>query len=134
MSSELDELDQLIESDILEALGEEIPEELKQETTTELVEPDDLTNIPDGYLDETEIPFKDKVEESIETEEIESEGEVLDDIGDIEILPMAEIESALEDEENEPIVMNSADAGSLAEILSKLLNNKTIEITIKVKD
>lgn len=246
MSDELAQLDELIESDILEALGQEVPEELKNTekiTTMEIVEPDELTNIPEGLLDPVEVTkeveisednnsqeddlddllnslqegndepqkndsldslilddfeapdeldqileeatIKDEepkeealednfedllkespIEETLTTEDnldeilgeaeeeeenelIEesidsilddsqeqkdsSEGEVLEDIGDIEILPMAEIESALEEEE-ETLELNSSEAGNLASILSKLLNNKTIEITIKIKD
>jgi len=244
MSDELAQLDELIESDILEALGQEVPEELKNTekiTTMEIVEPDELTNIPEGLLDPVEVTkeveisednnsqeddlddllnslqegndepqkndsldslilddfeapdeldqileeatIKDEepkeealednfedllkespIEETLTTEDNldeilgeaeeenelneesidsilddsqeqkdSSEGEVLEDIGDIEILPMAEIESALEEEE-ETLELNSSEAGNLASILSKLLNNKTIEITIKIKD
>jgi len=127
MSDDLSQLDALIESDILEALGQSVP---KEETTHELDSLDDLlgssevTDLADIQNDSIE-PIQEKsndLEESIE------------DIGDIDILPMAEIESALDDQEDEPISMNSNDLGSLADILSKLLNNKTIEITIKIKD
>lgn len=140
MSDDMGQLDQLNESDIMAALGQEVPENLEapaiEEETSEFVEgtdgedheflhetPDgEVTNIPDGLLEADD-----------EDEEDESDGEELEDIDDIEILPMAEIESALEEEE-ETITMNSEDAGNLASILSKLLNNKTIEITIRVKD
>lgn len=136
MSDEHSQLDDLSESDILEALGQEVPENIQtaesvdevpmQEEHEFINETDDgeITNIPDGLLEA-------EAHEELE----ESEGEELEDIGDIEILPMAEIESALEEEElNESITLNSDEAGSLASILSKLLNNKTIEITIKIKD
>lgn len=132
MSDELSQLDELNESDIMAALGQDLStqiSETKDQNTDEAAafanetEDGEVTNIPDGLLE------KEDTQES--SEEF---GEELDDVGDIEILPMAEIESAIEDQDDETISMSSNDLGSLASILSKLLNNKTIEITIKVKD
>ena len=122
MSEDFTQLDELIESDIREALGEPaLDSKIEKE----------VTNVPPELLDEVIEP------ENIDTDNSneEGEGEVLDDIGDIEILPMAEIESALDDEE-EPlnVNMNSVGSADLASLLSQLLNNKTIEITIKIKD
>ena len=127
MSEDFTQLDELIESDVREALGEP---DLGQ--TVE----DAVMNVPEELLDEIIEP---EISEDVDTEETqeldESDGEVLDDIGDIEILPMAEIESALEDEEEHlDTNISSVNTSDLASLLSQLLNNKTIEITIKVKD
>jgi len=124
MSDNFTQLDELIESDIREALGETV---LEEDTKN------DVTNIPEDLLDTPAEP--EVLEPELESELDESEGEVLDDIGDIEILPMAEIESALEDEEDiiDSTIPN-VNTSDLAALLGQLLNNKTIEITIKVKD
>lgn len=131
MSDDLTQLDELIESDILEALGEPVLDELKEDTV------DDLVNVPDGLLDEV-VAQAEENEKSLQDEspfDID-EGEILEDIGDIEILPMAEIESALEEQEDEvsSVNLNNVNSSDLASLLSQLLNNKTIEITIKIKD
>jgi len=81
--NELSQLDELIESDVLDALGERISEDTQKE----------------------------------EEIKIESFDEVTDDSVPI----IEEINTTL----------NSND---LASILGQLLNNKTIEITIKIKD
>ncbi len=124
MSDNFTQLDELIESDIREALGETV---LEEDTKN------DVTNVPEDLLDTPDEP--EVLEPELEFELDESEGEVLDDIGDIEILPMAEIESALEDEEDiiDSTIPN-VNTSDLAALLGQLLNNKTIEITIKVKD
>ena len=120
MSDDLSQLDELIESDVLEALGETLPTENSETVNDDQNIVEDLTNTN---------AINSGISENIDLEE-----ESIEDIGDIEILPMAEIESALDEQEEDIVSMNSSDLGSLANILSKLLNNKTIEITIKVKD
>ena len=95
MSNNLSQLDELIESDVLAALGES-PADVPLQTE------ETITQIDDEILND---------ENSV------------DDIGDIEILPLAEIESALDEQEDEIITMSSGEMGSLAQILSKLLNN-----------
>ena len=47
---------------------------------------------------------------------------------------MAEIESALDEDEPMDTNIASVNTSDLASLLSQLLNNKTIEITIKIKD
>ena len=127
MSEDFTQLDELIESDIREALGEE--PKLDQSIGNEVL------NVPEDLMDEPIVP--EELEDPIENiDDIEqSDGEILEDIGDMDILPMAEIESALDDED-EPYDTNisSVNTSDLASLLSQLLNNKTIEITIKVKD
>ena len=102
MSDDLSQLDQLIESDVLEALGGDASH---SSDNLDVESPDEL---------------------------LEAKGEVIEDIGDIEILPMAEIESALDNQEEDIVV--SGNSNELVSILSQLLNNKTIEITIKIKE
>jgi len=121
MSEDFTQLDELIESDVREALGESAPASAIG---------DEVLNIPEELMDEV---VEHENIESVDNID-ESEGEVLEDIGDIDILPMAEIESALD--EDEPIDTNiaSVNTSDLASLLSQLLNNKTIEITIKIKD
>jgi hypothetical protein len=131
MSGNLSELDQINETDIIEAFNGD--ESVSNEETAqssdleqEKASTEDLTNIPDGLLDE---------EESEALPEDVSSGEIVDDPGEIEILPLQEIESALEEQEKEEeITLSSSGINDLADILGKLLNNKTIEITIKIKD
>ncbi|BFU77954.1 hypothetical protein ALC152_11690 [Arcobacter sp. 15-2] len=105
--NELSELDQLIESDILEALGE------KQDTSSS----------------EDDILIEDAEDEIL----IEDFNESPDD----KKLPEPEIEA----EENTGIekvsnqnTISEVSTHDLASLLSQLLNNKTIEITIKIKD
>ena len=123
MSEDLSQLDQLIESDILEALGEESSTSDSEVENIELVQ-----NVPDEFIS----PEEEILESSEDVAEDESEGEVLDDIGDIEILPLAEIESALDKQEEEMVISSSS--SELMSVLNQLLTNKTIEITIKIKD
>ena len=113
MSDDLSQLDELIESDVLAALGEEPTQAQKEEVSIE-----DVTDS--------------KIQSNSETIEDSDDDIGVEDIGDIEILPLAEIELALDEQDDDTITMNSNDMGNLAQILSKLLNNKTIEITIKV--
>lgn len=118
MSDNLSELDELIESDVLEALGEKVTEDstldIDEITIEDLGNPDDneasiediLNSIPEETS--TEIPLEETLEDINETEEIE--------------LPI---------EKKSATTINTTD---LASLLSELLNNKTIEITIKIKD
>ncbi len=118
MSDDLSQLDQLIESDVLEALGQDISGSSDSAVDDGLVQ-----NIPEEY---------NTFDSEIDTNKVEEVGEVIEDIGDIEILPMAEIESALDNQEEDIVV--SGNNSELVSILSQLLNNKTIEITIKIKE
>ena len=124
MSEDFTQLDELIESDVREALGEPA-------SVSEIG--DEVLNIPEELMDEVVEPAKTDSVDDINTSD-ESEGEVLEDIGDIDILPMAEIESALDEDEPMDTNIASVNTSDLASLLSQLLNNKTIEITIKIKD
>ena len=91
---ELTQLDELIESDVLEALGVKpsIPPQV-QETS-----PEDEIKIED--LDEEQI--------------------IIEDLEEIK-------------EENK-IIQTTVNSDDLVSMLSQLLDNKTLEITIKIKD
>jgi len=121
---ELSQLDELIESDILEALGEEIPENIQEENNT---------------TTEEEINIEDFVEtENLQNEEIAPKEETISlEEDDINIENLEE-EILLNENENEDSIseeiINNSNPIDLASLLSQLLNNKTIEITIKIKD
>ena len=97
----MDQLDELMESDILEALGEDVTDTLESE--------------------------KEFTEQKDETSAVNEEI-ILEDMNDV-----LENKSNIDTEkvvlENKQ--MNTSD---LASLLSQLLTNKTIEITIKIKD
>ncbi|PIF04647.1 MAG: hypothetical protein CSA86_01315 [Arcobacter sp.] len=107
--NELSQLDELKESDILEALGGEVSED-----------------VAEGHS-----PLEDeiKIEDFNETEE---EKEVF-----IEETHEAK-ESIESSEKNQTIseknLTTTLNTNDLTSLLSQLLNNKTIEITIKIKD
>lgn len=103
--NELSQLDELIESDILEALGEEKASSANDEILIEDLEDEILIE------DFDEAPQnEDLVEETTKEEEQSSTTEV------------------------QKQSISEVNTHDLAALLSQLLNNKTIEITIKIKD
>jgi len=110
---ELSQLDELIESDVLEALGQNIPQ--------------------DSETSDDEISIEDFNEDEILIEDLECEAPDANE--NIDILegyteePNDEIKH-----ENEEVSIPQVNTTDLASLLSQLLNNKTIEITIKIKD
>ena len=109
MEDELSQLDELIESDVLDALGEK---SLEQEEDINSVEIEDFV-------------IEDLIEENPETED----EELLEKEWESEIDDQKDIDTSIK-------TVNDIDMSStnLASLLSELLNNKTIEITIKIKD
>lgn len=117
--SDLSELEEISENDIIQALGAD-------ETAGAAISADDmdesaveeLTNIPEELLEPAveESPLS---EEEIQTVQDLAQDAVKDE--DIKV-------------ENEQLNISSSSLNDLTNILSKLLNNKTIEITIKIKD
>ena len=94
---ELSQLDDLIESDILDALGQD------SETITNN---DESQNAPETIQeDDTSV--------------------VIEDI---------EKESIITTEDTKEVISSTMKSDDLASLLGQLLNNKTIEITIKIKD
>lgn len=106
--SDLSQLDQIQESDILEALSSE----QSSESEVSLKNPEEeLTNIPEELLDPVEqIPKEEPL--------------------DNENTPSIEQEDTLAKE----VSISSSELNSLTSVLAELLNNKTLEITIKVKE
>lgn len=122
---ELSQLDELIESDILEALGQNTPDN-KDEISIEDVEDqsaliEDEINIED-VEDQTISP-----EDEINIEDFEEQSVQIEDLEQIDTIPNQSTDTVQKIEAN----INTTDLGS---ILSQLLTNKTIEITIKIKD
>jgi len=109
--NELSQLDGLIESDILEALGQSDTKDENDEAVTleDFNEEITLEDIPADNLNDTEDDPSDVFSE---TENCISE-------------------SLDEKKIQQDININTSD---LATLLSELLNHKTIEITIKIKD
>jgi predicted acetyltransferase len=101
--NELSKLDDLIESDVLEALGQDIDKNTEDSDDIKIEEIDEIQD---------EIP--------------KEENTIVSDISDKE-----DATKMSEEKKTEPIEVNTND---LASLLSQLLNNKTIEITIKIKD
>ena len=95
MNDELSQLDELIESDVLDALGEQ---------SHELAENANDVEVDNNIIED----FEEELDIRQEEEKKDIQSEVINDID-----------------------MKSTD---LASLLGQLLNNKTIEITIKIKD
>ena len=111
--NELSVLDQLIESDILEALGE------KKDTSSS----------------EDDILIED-AEDDITIEDAENEILIEDfnESPDNEKSSQPEIETEEQSKQENEHTISEVSTNDLASLLSQLLNNKTIEITIKIKD
>ncbi|MGB5867701.1 MAG: hypothetical protein WBG69_07505 [Arcobacteraceae bacterium] len=107
---ELSQLDELIESDILDALG--------QKKSDQVCSKEELESEDD------EISIEDFDEPIDETENLADNNEEVVD----EVVTQSSLQT-----ENEKVI-SSVTSNDLASLLSQLLNNKTIEITIKIKD
>ena len=108
---ELSQLDELMESDILDALGEN-PSEI------------DISN------DNDEIQISDFDDELLIEDFNESEPEISNENDSIQEINLPNAEK----ENDTSKIISQSTTGELANLLSQLLNNKTIEITIKIKD
>ena len=140
MNDELSQLDELIESDVLDALGVQSPA-VEEDTSAEEV--DDII-----IEDFEEIQEKSEVEEEIQDNKVDdtpiensnsSETNIMETDDEDEELLEKEWEEELDSKQSEevpPEIVNTTDMKStdLASLLGQLLNNKTIEITIKIKD
>jgi len=131
MTDELSELDELIESDVLEALGEKVAEDSSIEIdgiTIEDMEP----NIQEDLSITEPLEDKEIQDEIIENETLNEEN--IKELNDIPTEELGEFNENVEQQaiqESNETTINTTD---LASLLSQLLNNKTIEITIKIKD
>jgi len=132
MAADLSQLDSLEELDIMEALGESTQNIDKEEVTIEdeiLIEDIDQDEILIENVQQDEILIEDMPQEEIQVCEM-VESEEVDEIEEsVEIDDV--IPEIIEEKKDEDISINT---DSLASLLSQLLNNKTIEITIKIKD
>ncbi|MEA3353977.1 MAG: hypothetical protein U9Q33_09205 [Campylobacterota bacterium] len=123
MSDELSQLDELIESEVLEALGQEVSEPSKEGNDTSTDNEIDPLDILSQELD---------LANETQDEDIEIPSEIVDNDD-------SEVKSSDQGEGDKTsnggtIEINSANTSDLVSVLSQLLNNKTIEITIKIKD
>ena len=144
MLNDLSELEGLVEEDMLEALGEPVSEE-KQKSSEKNIEEDDIV-LEDvdvsTSLNEEDIIFEDYNENKKESS---SEDEIkIEDFEDIQTDNLSEeLDELLEENnivdtedvsQNDDARVSTIKTDDLATLLSQLLNNKTIEITIKIKD
>lgn len=151
MADELSQLDEIVESDILDALGEKttpqssnevsatteqdnntdenLPETLEDEIKIEdFIEESDEENIDQNSAQDDEIKIEDFIEESEETPSpnetiVEDETDTLQELEDEPQIDEATTQKTIE-----------VESSSIASIINELLKNKTIEITIKIKD
>ena len=132
MADELSELDELIESDVLEALGEKVAED---DASVEIdgITIEDIEAPAETVEEESEIAEESLEETPQEPTELDEDSDEEITIEDLEqeVEPEPEIVQEQEKTEENVQTVSSTD---LASLLSQLLNNKTIEITIKIKD
>jgi len=148
MDDALSQLDSLNETDMMAAFGETkveeeiVIEDLPLEESEEEIQ---IENVEEDT--ESEDISIENIEEiaEVKVEDIEDNVENITDKSE-ELEEEIQIESIEEDTESENIIENITDkidiptsetvctSTDLASLLSQLLNNKTIEITIKIKD
>jgi len=140
MADELEQLDEIVESDILDALGEKPSNEV-QEEEIKIEDLEESAPLETSLESEEEITIED-FEEDKETSN--EQKDVLD--GDPEVLNNEEKETLLEPSTQDDIIEApqtpsvieqhtvEMESSSIASLLSELLKNKTLEITIKIKD
>ena len=146
----LDELEGLIREE-----DNTSPELSKEELSSMINFEEDfgLNNIQSDY-DDKELFQKNKVqekesdfmemenmtlEESIQGDNMSSDFSELDSLNEEDVLSaLSNIDSPIttttNDSSNQKIEVESSNVNDIAELISKLLNNKTLEITIKIKD
>lgn len=130
MDNELSQLDALIESDVLDALGKNTEKISDADIDSEEILIEDLHN------DSKQLDSESKEEEITQEElstvetELDTQSEPLE-----EDIPLLEKPSLEETPVEDSIQLDKElNTSSLSKLLSELLNNKTIEITIKIKD
>jgi len=131
MTNELSELDELIESDVLEALGEKVAEDSSIEIDGITIEDMEPNNQEDLSITE---PVEDKEiqDKIIENETLNEEN--IEELNDIPTEELGEFNENVEQQAIQESNETTISTTDLASLLSQLLNNKTIEITIKIKD
>lgn len=140
----LDEIENLLKDE------DSNTDELSKDEISSLINFDEdvgLNNISSDYDNEVEAVEDNKKEEEIFTSDIKDiEGDDMpNDFTDIDSLTEQDVLKALEgmddivvpvnsNTNNEKIEIQSSNVQDIAELISKLLNNKTLEITVKIKD
>ncbi len=127
MDNELSQLDALIESDVLDALGKE-----PTETTFENAGLEDEILIEDLEDETNENDDTHIVEENDTDGEIQEDNAITEVQEDISLLEEPLIEDIIPDIPSQG--EQDISTASLSKLLGELLNNKTIEITIKIKE
>ena len=125
---ELSQLDELIESDILEALGQETPEHKAKNIDDIEVDSLDEIKIEDFQEVDNELPLN---EQEITIENLDEE---IDLPAEQEVIALNENLENISNTENSQKINTNINTTDIASLLSQLLANKTIEITIKIKD
>ncbi len=139
MDNELSQLDALIESDVLDALGKNSETTLEDKDVEDIIDSTDTNNSTD-INDSDEIIIEDFLEDEnnddITVEEDKEENDKNQNEEDISLNENILTEEPLLNTPLEtPITVEENLTGTnLAKLLSELLNNKTIEITIKIKE
>lgn len=140
MDNELSQLDALIESDVLDALGKNSETTLEDKDVEDIIDSTDTNNSTD-INDSDEIIIEDFLEDEnnddITVEEDKEENDNNHNEEDISLdnENMLTEEPLLNASLETPITVEENLTGTnLAKLLSELLNNKTIEITIKIKE
>lgn len=113
MDNELSQLDALIESDVLDALGKNSENTLEAADSDEII----IEDFTEDSIDENAEHNEDETVTEADEEIFSTDEPILNDV----------VENTVKEERE----MSSA---GLSKLLSQLLNNKTIEITIKIKD
>jgi hypothetical protein len=140
----LDEIENLLKDE------DSNTDELSKDEISSLINFDEdvgLNNISSDYDNEVEAVEDNKKEEEIFTSDIKDiEGDDMpNDFTEIDSLTEQDVLKALEgmddivvpvnsNTNNEKIEIQSSNVQDIAELISKLLNNKTLEITVKIKD
>jgi len=132
--NELSQLDELIESDVLDALNNDEKEPIKKEVVTDS-EDEILIEDFDEKIEADSGTENNKDEILIEDFDENIEGDSGAENNKDEIL-IEDFDENIETEKvvNEQETLSEINTTDLASLLSQLLNNKTIEITIKIKD
>ena len=122
MDNELSQLDALIESDVLDALGKEPNDTLNEDFDLDGITIEDHFEDTINEDESSEEDNNQETENISEVNSLEEEDSIKDDP-----IPNEPLESSVSIEQD-------VSSASLSKLLSELLNNKTIEITIKIKE
>lgn len=145
-SSQEESKDDKSEDSDIEELMNEIEQETNQndENSEELEENSDIDEDISKILDEIE----DNNEQIVSSKEESFEGDIMSDeflelnsLNESDVLDALKgidganiVEEKKTESSKEEMVLNTSNVNELSELITKLLNNKTLEITVKIKD